>query len=173
MARGRRDLGLERQWRDRMSQWRASGLSVREFCQRTRAACQPGNVKLIGDDTTELGYASHRAMVGLGPIGNEDPTFRYTLDYRRLSQMLEDRRCHVEERQYEGAARLDRMVSVTAIVAMRLLQLRSAAKETPEVPAETMTPKHCVELLRIVRKIPRNNSFTIGNFFRQKVSLLL
>ena len=33
MARGQRDLGLERQWRDRMSQWRASGLSVREFCQ--------------------------------------------------------------------------------------------------------------------------------------------
>jgi len=34
MARGRRDLDLERQWRDRMSQWRASGLSVRDFCQR-------------------------------------------------------------------------------------------------------------------------------------------
>ncbi len=34
MARGRRDLGLERQWRERMAGWRASGLSVREFCQR-------------------------------------------------------------------------------------------------------------------------------------------
>ena len=34
MARGRRDLGLERQWRERMSHWQASGLSVREFCQR-------------------------------------------------------------------------------------------------------------------------------------------
>ena len=34
MARGRRDLGLERQWRERMVGWRASGLSVREFCQR-------------------------------------------------------------------------------------------------------------------------------------------
>ena len=34
MARGQRDLGLERQWRDRMSHWRASGLNVREFCQR-------------------------------------------------------------------------------------------------------------------------------------------
>ena len=34
MARGQRDLGLERQWRERMAQWRASGLSVREFCQR-------------------------------------------------------------------------------------------------------------------------------------------
>lgn len=34
MARRRRDLGLERQWRERMADWRASGLSVREFCQR-------------------------------------------------------------------------------------------------------------------------------------------
>ena len=34
MARGQRDLGLERQWRERMAGWRASGLSVREFCQR-------------------------------------------------------------------------------------------------------------------------------------------
>ena len=34
MAQGQRDLGLERQCRDRMSQWRASGLSAREFCQR-------------------------------------------------------------------------------------------------------------------------------------------
>ena len=34
MARGQRDLGLEQQWRERMAGWRASGLSVREFCQR-------------------------------------------------------------------------------------------------------------------------------------------
>ena len=34
MARGQRDLGLERQWRERMAGWRASGLRVREFCLR-------------------------------------------------------------------------------------------------------------------------------------------
>ena len=34
MGRGRRDLGLEPQWRERMEQWRASGLSVRAFCLR-------------------------------------------------------------------------------------------------------------------------------------------
>jgi transposase len=34
MARGQRDLGLERQWRERMAIGEASGLSVREFCQR-------------------------------------------------------------------------------------------------------------------------------------------
>jgi len=34
MARGRRDLGLERQWRERMAGWRASEMNVREFCLR-------------------------------------------------------------------------------------------------------------------------------------------
>ena len=33
MARRQQDLGLERQWRERMAGWRASGLSVRELCQ--------------------------------------------------------------------------------------------------------------------------------------------
>ncbi len=34
MARGQRDPVRERQWRERMAQWQASGLSVREFCRR-------------------------------------------------------------------------------------------------------------------------------------------
>ncbi len=32
MARGQRDPALERQWRERVAQWQASGLSVRAFC---------------------------------------------------------------------------------------------------------------------------------------------
>ena len=34
MARGERDPVLERGWREQVGQWRASGLSVREFCLR-------------------------------------------------------------------------------------------------------------------------------------------
>lgn len=34
MARGQRDPELERQWRERITRWQASGLSVREFCRR-------------------------------------------------------------------------------------------------------------------------------------------
>ncbi len=32
MARGQRDPVLERQWRERVAEWSASGLSVRAFC---------------------------------------------------------------------------------------------------------------------------------------------
>jgi transposase-like protein len=34
MGHGRRDVGRERLWRERVARWRASGLSVREFCGR-------------------------------------------------------------------------------------------------------------------------------------------
>lgn len=34
MARRQRDPALERQWRERLAQWQASGLSVRAFCLR-------------------------------------------------------------------------------------------------------------------------------------------
>ena len=79
--------------------------------------------------------------------------------------------CHVEERQYETAARLERMAAVTAIVAVRLLQLRTAAKDTPEAPAESLAPKRWIDLLRIVRKIPANKPLTIRDFVRQLAGL--
>ncbi len=34
MARGQKDPALERQWRERVAGWQASGMSVREFCVR-------------------------------------------------------------------------------------------------------------------------------------------
>lgn len=34
MARGQRDLELERQWRERVARWTTSGLSVRAFCRQ-------------------------------------------------------------------------------------------------------------------------------------------
>ena len=79
--------------------------------------------------------------------------------------------CHVEERQYETADRLERVAAVTAIVAVRLLQLRTAAKETPEAPAETLAPQRWVALLRVVRKIPPTKPLTIRDFVRQLAGL--
>lgn len=34
MARGQRDPVLERQWRERVARWQASGLSARAFCRQ-------------------------------------------------------------------------------------------------------------------------------------------
>jgi len=43
--------------------------------------------------------------------------------------------CHVERRYYETAQRLERVTGLLSVVAVRLLQLKTAAKETPDRPA--------------------------------------
>ncbi len=43
---------------------------IEPHCRHTREACQPGEEKLIINDTTELDFTSHRKTRGLGPIGN-------------------------------------------------------------------------------------------------------
>jgi hypothetical protein len=42
---------------------------IAPHCRHTREACEPGEVKLIVNDTTELQYTSHRAARGLGSVG--------------------------------------------------------------------------------------------------------
>jgi hypothetical protein len=79
--------------------------------------------------------------------------------------------CQVEGRQYETAARLSRVATVQAVVAVRLLQMRTAAKETPNVAAETMAPKRWVQMLRVVRKLPADKPLTIRDFVRHLAGL--
>ena len=77
----------------------------------------------------------------------------------------------MENRQYMTAEALERSAGLSAIVAVRLLQLRTAAKETPDLPAEVVAPKHWVQMLRAVRKIPPTRSFTIRDFVRHLAGL--
>lgn len=60
MARGRRDLGLERQWREWMAVWRASELSVREFCQRRGLQVAHGVSERHACHVLRIPRASHR-----------------------------------------------------------------------------------------------------------------
>ena len=48
--------------------------------------------------------------------------------------------CHVEHRQYATAARLERVTAVLSILAVRLLQLKTTARETPDRPAHEVAP---------------------------------
>ena len=75
--------------------------------------------------------------------------------------------CGVEKRQYETAERLERVAGLLSIVAVRLLQMRTAARETPERPAHEVAPRKWVEILRVVRKIPASRELTIRDFVRQ------
>lgn len=79
--------------------------------------------------------------------------------------------CGVEIRQYTTAEALERIAALTAIVAVRLLQIRTAAKETPEKPAEEVAPIEWVLMLRALRKIPATKPFTIRDFVRHLAGL--
>lgn len=60
--------------------------------------------------------------------------------------------CRVECRYYETSARLQRVTGLLSVVAVRLMQLKTAAMETPDRPAIEVAPAEWVELLTKVRK---------------------
>jgi hypothetical protein len=79
--------------------------------------------------------------------------------------------CHVEQRYYETAERLERVTGLLSVLAVRLLQLKTAALETPDRPAVEVAPAQWVELIQIVRKKPVNPKLTIRQFLRAVAGL--
>ena len=79
--------------------------------------------------------------------------------------------CRVEARQYERSERLERVAGLLSVVAVRLLQMRTAARENPAAPAEKVAPKAWIDMLRAVRRIPASRKLTIREFVRQLAGL--
>jgi hypothetical protein len=79
--------------------------------------------------------------------------------------------CRVEARQYETSERLERVTGLLSVVAVRLLQMRTAARENPDVPAEEVAPQAWIDMLRAVRNIPASRKLTIRDFVRQLAGL--
>ncbi len=78
--------------------------------------------------------------------------------------------CRVEERQYETSERLEAMVGMMAIVAVRLLELRAVARSEPDRPARELAPANWLATLARMR--PRLKlQATVRDFFRQLASL--
>lgn len=78
--------------------------------------------------------------------------------------------CQVETRQYQTAQRLEAVIGLTAVLAMRLLQLKHAARTEPDRPAEEVVPARWIDGLRRVLRRPRPLK-TIREFFRALASL--
>jgi Transposase DNA-binding len=79
--------------------------------------------------------------------------------------------CRVEARQYETAERLERVAGLLSVVAVRLLQMRTAARENPDAPAEALAPTAWIDMLRVIRKITASRPLTIRDFVRQLAGL--
>jgi hypothetical protein len=77
--------------------------------------------------------------------------------------------CRVEERQYETAPRLEAITGLLSVVAVRLLQLRCASRQTPERPATEVVPQDWIIVLSGLRG--GRPIRTVRDFFRQLAGL--
>jgi hypothetical protein len=78
--------------------------------------------------------------------------------------------CRVEERQLEEADRLQALLGILAVVAVRLLQLKHQAKVNPDAPASTVVPSRYVKTLAAYLKRPPTQLTTL-QFWRQTAKL--
>ncbi len=74
--------------------------------------------------------------------------------------------CRLEHRQYRTAKRLEAVTAMFSVLAVRLLQLRMAARTDPERPAEEVVPRRWVKMLRTVQKGRHCAIHTVYEFYR-------
>jgi hypothetical protein len=80
--------------------------------------------------------------------------------------------CRVERRQLKTKQRLERITGLLSVVSVRLLQLKSAARTTPNRPASQVVPKRWIAMLQAARKKARRSTVvTIGEFYRELAKL--
>lgn len=76
--------------------------------------------------------------------------------------------CGLESRQYQTRGRLEAVAGLLSVVAVRLVQLKHAARETPDAAAEDRVPREWLALLRRLRRRPIR---TVRDFVRELAGL--
>lgn len=80
--------------------------------------------------------------------------------------------CAVEARQLKTADRLEALVGLISVVAVRLLQLKSLARTAPDLPAKRVVPQVWLRMLKLARKnLPRVHDLTVRQFYREVAKL--
>lgn len=80
--------------------------------------------------------------------------------------------CRVEARQLATAGRLEAMVGLMSVSAVRLLQLKSLARSSPDVPAQRVVPRIWLQMLKGARKgLRKVHDLTVRQFYREVAKL--
>lgn len=79
--------------------------------------------------------------------------------------------CQIEQRQLQQEARLERLMGVLTVVAVRLLQLKHQATLEPEAPAQSVVPERYVKTMRARLKLPRTAKLTVYQFWRETAKM--
>jgi hypothetical protein len=80
--------------------------------------------------------------------------------------------CRVTKRTLREATRLEPMVGLMSVAAVRLLQLKSVARSDPNRPARQIVPRLWLVMLKVARKnLRRVYDLTIREFYRELAKL--
>ena len=110
------------------------------------------------------------------PVGNLSEALAVIAAYEKRCQIEEWHKalksgCQLERRQLKKARRLEVLLGILGVVAVRLLQLRSVARSDPERAALEVVPALYVKVLQRARRIPVGQPWTVGRFFRELAKL--
>jgi hypothetical protein len=82
--------------------------------------------------------------------------------------------CGMTSRQLQTPARLEPMVALLSVEAVRLLQLKTLARREPNRPARSIVPPFWLKMLQLARKkknLHRIHDLTIREFYREVAKL--
>lgn len=80
--------------------------------------------------------------------------------------------CRLEDRQLQSKESLERIAALLSVVAVRLLQLKSAARTDPNRPARQVVPLPWIKMLLAARKRTKLTvAMTIREFYRELAKL--
>lgn len=132
-------------------------------------------VELREDHPAPQSEALHWVLLSSEPVTTIDEALQVQGYYQQRWGVEEYHKalktgCRVEQRYYETAARLERVTGLLAVLAVRLLQIRTLADQQPERPAREVVPAHWVDVLAKVRKRSAAD-MTIRQFVRSLAGL--
>ena len=111
------------------------------------------------------------------PVAGFDEAWRI-LEYYEKRWLIEEYHkalksgCRVESRQLQSKEGLERITALLSVVAVRLLQLKSAARTNPACPARNLVPLHWIKMLLAARKKSKLTvAMTIREFYREVAKL--
>ena len=111
------------------------------------------------------------------PVAGFDEAWRI-LEYYEKRWLIEEYHkalktgCRVESRQLQSKEGLERITALLSVVAVRLLQLKSAARTNPACPARNLVPLHWIKMLLAARKRSKLTlAMTIREFYREVAKL--
>lgn len=80
--------------------------------------------------------------------------------------------CRVTHRQLKTGGRLEAMVGLMSVVALRLLQIKSLARTSPEIRAQRVVPALWLRMLKAASKnLNRVHDLTVRQFYREVAKL--